>query len=272
MEAARAAAPAVLAHYRRGGEVTFKNDREPLTKADLASQEIISGTLGQAFPDDAFLYEEAADDDTRLGKERVWIVDPVDGTQEFVKGLLEFVIMIGLCIDTRPSLGVILQPGSGRLYIGLPGYGSFACRHGQVRQLNVSSRRELSEMAVVCSRSHLSPFMRECLDHLGFGRVVRMGSAGLKAALVAEQGADCYFFADLGMKEWDLCAPAAVLLGAGARLTTCWGDPIAFNQPDVVMPSGLVTTNGPRHDEVVETLTARCGALGLTRRDGFRSH
>ena len=185
MAAARAASPSVLKYYRKGSPVEYKNGLEPVTQADRECQETVVKALRQAFPEDSILSEEAVDDSQRLGRKRVWIVDPVDGTQEFIEGILEFVIMIGLSIDGDPMLGVLLQPGSGRLYVGLPGYGSFLIAHGQSRELRVSARAKIQEMPVVLTRRHLTPFMEEIVELIGFTRAVRMGSAGLKAALIS---------------------------------------------------------------------------------------
>ena len=271
MAAARAASPSVLKYFRKESQVEYKNGLEPVTQADRECQETVVKALRQAFPEDSILSEEAIDDSERLGQKRVWIVDPVDGTQEFIEGILEFVIMIGLSIDGEPMLGVLLQPGSGRLYVGLPGYGSFLIAHGQSRELKVSARTKIQEMPVVLTRRHLTPFMEEIVEFIGFTRAVRMGSAGLKAALIAEQGADCYFFASLGMKEWDMCAPAAVLLGAGASLTDCWGDPMEFNQSDVRLIRGFIASNGPQHHNIVAAVRAHCDALGFKQSHGFLS-
>ncbi len=267
--AARAACPKVLQYFRKEGQVEYKSGHEPVTQADQECQAVVTRVLQQAFPRDGILSEEAADDFRRLSQERVWIVDPVDGTQEFIEGILEFVIMIGLSIAGAPRLGVLLQPGSGRLYVGLPGYGAFRVEHGHTTALEVSARFRFPEMPVALSRRHLTPFMAEIVDDLGFARRVRMGSAGLKAALVAEQGADCYFFAALGMKEWDLCAPAAVLLGAGAQLTDCWGRPLQFNQADIRLTHGFAASNGPQHGRIVEAIRTHCEALGIQQSLGF---
>ncbi len=269
IDAARAACPSVLKYYRKGSPVEFKNGLEPVTQADRECQETVVKALRRSFPEDSILSEEAVDHAHRLGQKRVWIVDPVDGTQEFIEGILEFVIMIGLSIDGAPRLGVLLQPGSGRLYVGVPGYGSFLIAHGQSRGLRVSARSKIQEMPVVLTRRHLTPFMAEIVERIGFTRAVRMGSAGLKAALLAEQGADCYLFTSLGMKEWDMCAPAAVLLAAGARLTDCWGAPMVFNQSDVRLSRGFIASNGPQHDHIVEVVRTHCEALGVTQTQGF---
>ncbi len=269
MKAARTASPQVLQHFRKGGQVEYKEGHEPVTRADRECQEVIVQALRHAFPRDSILSEEAADDSRRLCQERVWIVDPVDGTQEFIEGFLEFVIMIGLSIKGTSKLGVLLQPGSNRTYVGLPGYGSFRVEHGQATKLGVSPRVRVRDMPVALSRRHVTPFMEEIVDGVGFTRNVRLGSAGLKAALIAEQGADCYFFASLGMKEWDMCAPAAVLLGAGAQLTDCWGNTLKFNQADVRLTHGFVASNGPQHGRIVDVIRTRCDALGIKPDRGF---
>ena len=199
--------------FAKGAQLNTRNSLEPVTQADRECQETVVNAKWRAFSEDSILSGEAVDDAQRLDQKRVWIVDPVDGNQEFIKVILEFVIKSGLSIDGNPMLGVLMQPGSGRLYVGLPVYGSFLIAHGQSRELRVSASSKILEMLVVVSRRHLTSFMEEIVESIGFTRSVGMGSAGLKAALIAEQGADCYFFASLGMKEWDMCAPAAFSLG-----------------------------------------------------------
>lgn len=269
VEAVRSACPQVLRYFRTENQVEFKHGLEPVTSADRDCHETITSVLRKTFPMDSILSEEAADDRGRLSQKRVWIVDPVDGTKEFIEGILEFVIMVGLSIDGKPSLGVLLQPGSGRMYIGVPGTGSYRVAHGTIAELKVSERTRMQEMPVVLSRRHLTPFMEDIVEAADFGQRIRVGSAGLKAALVAEQKADCYFFASHGMKEWDMCAPAALLLGAGASLTDCWGSQIKFNQEDVRLPHGFVASNGTQHNHIIDIVRSRCDALGLQQSIGF---
>lgn len=269
VRAARSACPQVLRHFHKENQIEFKKGLEPVTLADKECHHIVTAELQKAFPMDSILSEEATDNFDRLNQKRVWIVDPVDGTKEFIEGILEFVIMVGLSIDGYPSLGILLQPGSGRLYIGVPGHGSYRVAHGNITELKVSERTRIQEMRVALSRRHMTPFMEEIVNKVGFGTGIRMGSAGLKAALVAEQRADCYLFASQGMKEWDMCAPAALLLGAGARVTDCWGSPMKFNQEDVRLPRGFVTSNGTQHDHIVEIVRSRCDALGIQSSQGF---
>lgn len=259
-----------MRHFGRLAAVDYKAGREPLTQADRECHAYIVARLRAAFPNDAVLSEEGRDDGERFTRERVWIVDPLDGTQEFVAGLPQFVVMIGLCIRQEPRLGVILHPGARALYMGVPGWGAFRAASGQNRQLRVSEQTAVERMHAVVSRSHLTPLTAEIATTLGFAGCLRRGSAGLKAALVAMRAADCYVFAAWGMKEWDLCAPAAVLLAAGARLTDCWGDVIPFNQPELRLPRGFIASNGRQHDRLVDAIRKRCEAYGYAQKTGFR--
>lgn len=265
-----AAGSIVMRHFGRLAAVDYKAGREPLTQADRECHAYIAARLREAFPNDAVLSEEGRDDGERFTRERVWIVDPLDGTQEFVAGLQQFVVMIGLCMGQEPRLGVILHPGAQALYMGIPGWGAFRATPERNRQLRVSEQAAVARMHAVVSRSHLTPLMEEIATALGFAGCLRRGSAGLKAALVAMRAADCYFFASWGMKEWDLCAPAAVLRAAGARLTDCWGDGIPFNQPELRLPRGFIASNGRQHDRLVEAIRTRCEAYGYAQKTGFR--
>lgn len=269
---ARAAAPIVLRHFGRVETVVYKEGHEPVTLADRECHDFVLARLRAAFPDDAVLSEEGSDSQARLAHERVWIVDPLDGTREFIEGVQQFVIMIGLCIRHEPRLGVILQPGTGLLYMGIPGWNAFMESRGQHHALQVSTRAELGRMHAAVSRSHLTPLMEEIAESLGLAGCIRRGSAGLKAAMVATGEADCYFHSSLGMKEWDLCAPAALLLAAGARLTDCWGNPIVFNQPDIRLRWGLLASNGLQHEKCLDTVQSLCEAHGYSQQHGFDSH
>ena len=266
-----AAGSIVMRHFGRLAAIDYKAGREPLTQADRECHAYIVARLRAAFPNDAVLSEEGRDDGERFARERVWIVDPLDGTQEFVAGLQQFVVMIGLCIRQEPRLGVILHPGARALYLGIPGWGAFRAAPGWNHQLRVSEQTAVERMQAVVSRSHLTPLMAEIATALGFAGCLRRGSAGLKAALVAMRAADCYFFTAWGMKEWDLCAPAAVLLAAGAQLTDCWGDVIPFNQPELRLPRGFIASNGRQHDRLVDAIRTRCEAYGYAQKTGFRS-
>ncbi len=267
--AAQAAAPLIMQHYGQVTTVDFKAGHEPVTMADRECSAFVTAHLQDAFPDDAVLSEEEADDLRRLDSTRVWIVDPLDGTREFIDGLEQFVIMIGLAVRGQPQLGVVLQPATGLLLLGIVDWGAFEIYAGRTRDLHVNAQATTAPQRVAVSRSHLTPLMQDILTALDITQHTRMGSVGLKIGLLVQQQVDGYFHASRGIKEWDLCGPAAILLAAGGMLTDCWGRNIRFNQRDVRITHGLVATSGPQHKQWVDVIQTVCEAQGYTRQTGF---
>ena len=123
--AAREAAALVVSFAGRPLDVQHKTGGEPVSKADLASSELIVRRLAEAFPEDAILSEELPDDASRLTKSRVWMIDPIDGTSDFLRGENGFVVMIGLCQEGRPSVGALAQPTTGEVWLGVGGGGAW---------------------------------------------------------------------------------------------------------------------------------------------------
>src|SRR5215217_2302184 len=131
VDAAIEAGAAIRAFYEQSSAMTYtKSDGSPVTDADLASDRIIRGRLAAAFPDDAILTEEGADEETRLTAERVWIVDPIDGTQQFIDRTGEFDVLIALVVDQRPVVAVMYQPTEDRALIAAIGHGAWVQQHG----------------------------------------------------------------------------------------------------------------------------------------------
>lgn len=258
-----------MQHFGSLEGVEYKDGTEPVTAADHACNEYVTRKLGEAFPEDGILSEEAADDPSRLARERVWIVDPLDGTKEFVAGIEEFVVMIGLSINQEARLGVVLQPSSGLLMVGIPGWGAYATQGQRYRRLGVSGQSDIGKMQVAVSRSHLSDLMKQVLDDLNVAGWIRVGGAGLKVGLMVSQDADCYIHSSIGLKEWDLCAPVAILRAAGGTATDCWGGLLRFNQTDVHARRGLIASNGTRHQDMVETVSRFCEDQGIFPDPGF---
>lgn len=248
---AHRAGQAVMAHYRRDVIVEYKEKREPVTIADREADHLIGTGLRAAFPGDGLLSEEAEDDPARLDKERVWIVDPVDGTTEFIDKTGQFVIQIALTVAGRPVLGVVYQPAHDLLYYAVEGQGAFAEQGGQRTGLHVSKQRDPGQMCLIASRSHFSGFVDAARRKLGISSMQRLGSVGLKVGQVAQGACDLYLAARV-CKEWDLCAPHAILLEAGGVLTDLWGKVPVYNQPVPAECRGLLASNGQAHDQILE--------------------
>jgi 3'(2'), 5'-bisphosphate nucleotidase len=269
MRVAREAGTIVNTFYVGSSEVEYKSPDEPVTEADRSANQHIITRIQAAFPEDGLLSEESKDDLSRLEKDRVWIIDPLDGTKEFIARNGEFSIMIGLAIQGKAMMGVVHQPSSGLLYTGIVGQGAFLYEEDEEIPLRVSVRNQLREMVLVSSRSHRKQIVDDIRRELRITSERRTGSVGLKVGQIARQLADLYIHPSPGCKEWDICAPEAVLRAAGGVITDCWGYDLRYNKRDVRAHNGLVASNGTLHSQVVETVAQVVENAGFNEDDGF---
>jgi len=258
---AQQAGQAIMRFYRGKLEVERKAGDEPVTAADRIADELIAAGLRSAFPGDGLLTEESDDDLSRLEKERVWIVDPLDGTTEFIDETDDFAVQIALTVGGHPVLGVVHPPVSGQIYYAASGQGAYGIGPGGRRRLHVTAVADPAEMCLVASRSHYSSFIEAARRALGIASVDQMGSVGLKVSRVAEGTCDLYLAATVS-QEWDLCAPHALLLEAGGMLTNLCGEPVVYNRENPAACRGLVVSNGRIHGRIVESLTPLLGLVG----------
>ena len=266
---AREAATIVNTFYVGSSEVRYKMDREPVTEADRSANQHIVTRVRAMYPDDGLLSEESKDDLVRLERERVWIIDPLDGTKEFIARDGEFSIMIGLAIGGRPMMGVVMQPESGLLYAGAVGVGAWLYEQEERVNLHVGDCDKTNRMVLVSSRSHRQQITDKIRATLRITSERVSGSVGLKVGLISRRLADLYVHPSPGCKEWDLCAPNALLEAAGGRMTDCWGNPMTYNKRDVRAHNGLIASNGRAHDQIVETVARICEEFGFNEDDGF---
>jgi 3'(2'), 5'-bisphosphate nucleotidase len=229
---ARAAGDAILSVYRREFDVEIKDDRSPLTEADRLSHDLITDRLRTLSPALPVLSEEAAaaEHRDRRSWDVYWLVDPLDGTKEFVKRNGEFTVNIALVEQHEPVLGVVLAPALGREYYGGPGIGSRRRAAGAGEVGIRVAVPPASPLRVVGSRSHPSGRLASYLESLGAHELKPMGSS-LKICLVAEGEADVY--PRFGpTSEWDTAAAQAVLEGAGGCIMDTDGQPLRYNRRD----------------------------------------
>ena len=253
--AARDAASLVTRFRGTVLSVEHKVGDEPVTQADKEASEIIVGQLHRAFPDDAILSEEAPDDGSRLKHSRVWMVDPIDGTRDFINGDDGFCVMIGLCVDGRPVLGVLAMPASGELYEGVVGLGAWKeTADGTRLPLRTSAIAGPPGIRLVASKSHRTKDVDGFRRAMKIDDEVNVGSIGVKVAMVADNFRDLYVYPGSRTKIWDTCAPEAIILAAGGRITDVRGNPLSYTQAELVNRGGIVASNGPLHDVVLETL------------------
>ncbi|MHC1700687.1 MAG: 3'(2'),5'-bisphosphate nucleotidase CysQ [Humidesulfovibrio sp.] len=243
---AEAAGAAIMDVRRTGFSVEYKNDASPLTRADLAAHEVILRGLAERFPGVPVLSEEGADMpyEQRARWQRLFIVDPLDGTKEFVKELGEFCVCIALAENGFPALGAVHVPAWGKTYVGGLGRGAFRREaqgeaNGPWQAIRVR-RPDPAGLTVLASRSHPSPDIEAFLADKRVAERITAGSA-LKFCLVAEGKADLYPRLNTGMREWDTAAGQAVLEGAGGSVLTLDGKRLAVNKPDLLSGTFLAS-------------------------------
>jgi 3'(2'),5'-bisphosphate nucleotidase len=246
--AAREAGRAILSHYGNPEIVVeIKPDTSPVTVADQVSNRTILGHLRTAFPGDALLSEESPDDGSRLGNRRVWIIDPLDGTRDFLAQTGDFSVHVGLCVDEQPVLGVVYQPVRQALYYACQGSGAFLESSGVKTRITTSKRREASELRVGISRLNPDEGLGKCLAASGLApRAVAMG-ASVKHMALARGDLDAVLNLSPAEQEWDTCAPQVILTEAGCTVTDGDGRPFRYNQQDLYRRRGSVASNGLCH-------------------------
>lgn len=248
-KAALHAGKLIMDLYKSGDfSIDSKSDESPLTQADLKADEYIQKTLSAAFLDIPILSEETKDDRSRLSSSLVFIVDPLDGTKEFISKNGEFTVNIGLVKDRKPIMGVIYAPAIDELYYSLQGKGAFMLKGSDTKKIHVSKRDMIEDMSLVMSRSHASQKIKDLIQNYHFKNTKSRGSS-LKGCMVASGDADVYL--RLGpTNEWDICAMSAIIEEAGGKITSPRGEPMLFNSPNP-LNNGFVLSNGTIHNTLV---------------------
>ncbi len=230
----------ILSVYQRRFTVSEKQDGSPLTEADHAAHALITARLRALTPDIPVLSEESAavGYEERAAWTRLWLVDPLDGTKEFVKRNDEFTVNIALIENCQPVLGVVLAPALRVVYWACRGQGAFKQASGGAHQPIHARRYAGGKATVAVSRSHpgerLAGFLQSVARRQGPPETLAMGSA-LKMCLVAEGMVDVY--ARFGpTSEWDTAAAQCVVAQAGGRLTDFEGHALAYNKPSLLNP------------------------------------
>ncbi|MGH7557855.1 MAG: 3'(2'),5'-bisphosphate nucleotidase CysQ family protein [Gemmatimonadota bacterium] len=243
-EAAYAGGRSVVDLYADDPEIRSGQWGGPVTEADRASHAVILEILARAVPEDRIVSEEDEDKGPAPGGGgRLWLVDPLDGTREYIARNGEFSVMVGLAVEGRATVGAVYQPVPGRLFLGVVGGGSWVVDgwddvSGKARSLRVGTEVRRS-LRVVRSRSHGDERLARLEELPGGVDWVVSGSVGIKCALIAEDRADLYVHPVPYLKEWDTCAPEAVLAGAGGRVTDCHGEPLTYGKTDPHQPGGI---------------------------------
>jgi len=240
-EAAREAGEAILTVVRRGFDVEAKQDSSPVTEADRAAELVILAALARAAPGvPVIAEEEVAAGRIPAHGDLFFLVDPLDGTKEFVRGGDDYTVNIGLIEGGTPKLGAVFAPATGRLHSGLVGQGAWLDEGSGQRPIAVRPRSE--QLTAVASKSHLNQATIDYLCEAAGGcDYVAIGSS-LKFCIVAEGKADIYPRAS-PTSEWDTAAGHAVLLAAGGLVDGPDGDSLRYGKP-TFLNRGFVATSG----------------------------
>lgn len=266
-EAADRAWEAIEPIYHGSYEVEHKPDG-PVTEADRLADEVILETLQGAYPtpEYGYLTEESVDDERRLRSARVWIIDPIDGTRDFIRHNGHFTIHIAMVEQFgdgvwRAVVGLVYQPEERIAFTAIRGEGAW--RHevkeclcgefGTARRCRVTDCVKLEEARAVTGNVNPDSRLMRLLRTMPLPEPRMMGSLGLKVSLVTEGAAEFYINTGLGkVKEWDTAAPCLVLEEAGGRMSDLRGRALSFNHRDVAHRCGLLASNGRVHDEILE--------------------
>jgi 3'(2'), 5'-bisphosphate nucleotidase len=254
-------AGALVMRYRGKVETEYKDGDEPVTKADRESSALIVGALQKRFPGDLIITEENKSNWNHLRfARRVWFVDPIDGTKDYIKGEDGFSVMIGLVDKPRligagkPVLGVVYQPSLDRMYYASPQVGARVLEGGEGQPLRPSATTELSRLRLLLSGSNPDPKSAKVQAQLGITETQKMGSVGVKLGVISGGGADITFKPTAHNKPWDNAAPHAILEAAGGHFTKMDGSPLNYNK--MIDTGGMLATNGAAHELVLRHLEA----------------
>lgn len=241
MEAAHIASRSILSVYHRGDVRPMqKSDSSPVTVADMEADLLILSHLKQFFPDDGYLSEETEDDFSRLNKSRVWVIDPLDGTREFIRQNGDFSVNIALVENKRPVVGVVLLPVFSETYYAIAGEGAYLQKDGTDRRLQVNDSTE--NLRMLRSRSRVNKRISELFE--ANERVTSMQKVGSarKGCIIARGDAELYYSIGYTM-EWDTAAMELIVEEAGGIFRQMDGSVMLYNREDPLNRLGFYIIN-----------------------------
>ena len=249
IKAAQEASSVILDIYQKDYNTFTKTDDSPVTDADLKSNKKINEILSDTKY--SILSEEDVDDQSRLSKDMIWIVDPLDGTSDFIDKTGEFTVMIALIQNKKPILGVIAWPTEKILFVAQKDCGAFRYSNDKWDKISVTKIENLSECRTIGSRHHLSDKEKKFIKKLGVKDFTSIGSS-LKVGKISSGEAEAYITTTNKMKEWDTAASYCIITEAGGKMTDVSGNQITYNNKSVYHQNGILVTNGLIHDKIVK--------------------
>ena len=247
--AARNAGKILMTHFSASDKkVQYKSLNNPVTIADHEADQYLSDFIGGEFPDDGWLSEETVDTKARLEKSRVWIVDPLDGTKEFIEGVSHFSISIALVKDGHPVIGIVYNPYTEEMFYAEKDKGAYL----NGKNVKISMKEKLNDSSIVVSRSEYRKKLWNEYEE-NFSLIEPIGSVAYKLGLV---GANKYdIFSTVAPKnEWDICAGDCIIKEAGGAFKTINDKNIIYNQKKTLVTDPIIATNSTLFNGVSDLL------------------
>ena len=224
--------------------VEIKEDNSPVTKADKAADKKIREILSTAFPLYSLLTEESVDDKSRLSNDYVWIVDPIDGTKDFVAKNDQFTVNIGLSYKHKAVLGVILIPVTGEIYYAVEGLGAYYLKDKNTAPIGIHCNNKVQDVTTLVSNFHSNQTEMDMIKkHSDVIKHQKKVGATIKGCLIARGDAEMSYRFSSNTKEWDTCAMQILVEEAGGYLLKFDGTPIRYNREDVYNKDGYIICN-----------------------------
>ena len=241
----------IMQIYNTDFSTEKKDDDSPITQADIESNKILKEILGETGI--TILSEEDTDDKKRLSEDKIWIIDPLDGTTDFVNRTGEFTVMVGLVKNHKSVLGLIYWPIKKKMYLAEAEKGTF-CYDGKWEKIEVSMMSEVQNCQALVSRHHLSEKEKKLLDEMEISVVTGMGSS-LKVTEIASGEAEVFVTSTNKMKQWDTCASNCIISEAGGKMTDLFGKEFSYNTETVFHENGILVTNGLVHQDALDAIS-----------------
>ena len=232
-----------------------KNNDDPVTLADLEVNELIINRINEKYKD--INWDILSEENFKINSQNfdnaewLWVLDPLDGTKDFIQGTGNYAMHLALNYKRKPYIGVILIPEKDELWISYAGKILCEKRDGSIRKPNLSETNILQEMTIVTSKNHRNQKLKNLIEKINFKKTIVMGSIGCKIASIIRGESDIYIALSLpgksAPKDWDFAAPEAILRAAGGYITNVENDDLVYSRADLKHPGIIIASNNKRN-------------------------